>query len=174
MPNELQARKYSVDQLSEAKRLFLGHKPLKEIEQITGIKRDSLRQYAYGKRDPGIDDQAETWLFERRQLDQESFEALMDGKHSIISEIGCLSLELIRNCLKAKLEEGVPPSISEAQDIAQVFSSFDKIMKLDLGKPTENVQQASMSLEECLKVIKEDPLSQKLFRKLTESTSTEY
>jgi hypothetical protein len=86
------------------------------------------------------------WRQERDERDKTLVQDYMVKKGSDMAAIGDLCLEIIKHSLLDFQKQGKPASLSEVKMLTDVFTSLDKVIKLDSGQATERTENHTTSL----------------------------
>lgn len=121
-------RKYTDEQLSNAKDLYMKYTPWQSIQDTTGVEVNNIRAYS-----------AE-WKKERDLLKSELIENVLESKRSLLMSIAKYGLEIVERGLKDLLASDKPLTARELANIANIIDNFDKIVKLDDGQATERTE----------------------------------
>lgn len=140
------SKKYTEEQLSAAKSLYLKYEPISAIEKTTGIGRSAI-MYHIPK-----------WREIRDLAKSEVIDALSDGKKMLISSISKNGLEILAKSLAHLAASDRNLSVKEMRGVSDIIDSLDKIIKLDEGSPTEILAEVKPSTTfEIRKLLKSDP-----------------
>jgi DNA-directed RNA polymerase subunit F len=119
-------KRYTDEQLNTAKKLYMAYKPLKDIVEITGIKKPSISYHIQNK-----------WLKEREDSKSELLKTFTERKKSLMASIASNGLEILAKAMESLKNVDRPLSAAEIKSISTIVSELDKISKLDEGNPTE-------------------------------------
>jgi hypothetical protein len=150
-----------------AKALFLRGMSIQGISAITGLTEDNLNYRAYTKSDKRLN-----WKQERDACMQAVTKAFQKNHLPVLEDIMESGLWCIKEALESAkkrhlspIEEGGRPiDLSEAKDIASVISKLDHIKRLTKGEATAHIKTQSITPEEVISVIVQDPMMQHVER----------
>lgn len=134
----------------EIRNKFLCYTPISQIAKDYGLPRTSLDYHVKTK-----------WLTEREMLRAELFANFAQGKQTEFVELSESSLTILKRGLTYLENRSEPPSVKEMGQIAKIFESLDKIMRLEAGDPTSITAEKPLSIKEIKAQLKSaDPFAQ--------------
>lgn len=145
----LSIRKYTDEQITLAKNLYMAYKTRREISEASGINFNTLPGYI------------EKWAVERELNKKELFSSLADAKKRHFVDLANNGLEVLVRGIKELNRSGEPLSPRDLKEVAAVIEVIDKIIRLDDGKPTEiteNIKPATR--ESIIELLKADPFGE--------------
>lgn len=139
----------------KAKLAYLKGEGLNALSNKWNIPRSVIRQWAKGEKGEI------TWQEQREIIYQEQLEDSLATRKEILAEIGGLSLHMIRDALKARYdkrdgEKRKPLSLPEAALVTKILTDFDKIQRLDEGKPTSISEHQEVTLTDLKSAMDKD------------------
>ena len=135
----------TTDKKDKAKLMYMRFCPLDEITHATGYNKRSLQRWA-----------SNGWKRERELYVNALIEDLMAAKSKEIAEIFAVGLPLIKRSLQWRAK-GEQLNIKEALMVTDILTAFDKLMRLEHGKPTEITQNIKpVTIDELRNAIKKD------------------
>lgn len=120
----------SVDLINRAYDLFMKHEMVHTIAAQLSIDPIALSGIVRKR----------NWEEERKFRDKSVFDAYTQKKGAMMARIGDLSLTLITRSLEERMNDKRPIELPEARLISDIFTSLDKVIKLDAGEATERVE----------------------------------
>lgn len=150
-----------------AKALFLRGVSVSGISKLTGIKEDNLHMRCYKKHEKRLN-----WKQERDACMRAVTRAFQKNHLPVLEDIISSGLYCIKEALEAAkarhltpVEEGGRPlGLSDAKDISAVISKLDHIKRLTKGEATAHIKTQSITPEEVISVIVQDPMMQNIER----------
>jgi len=119
MPKDLEAKK------AQAYSLFFSFETPTQIIKKVKVSSTTLNTWV------------QKWKVERSKVTTALIEEARDRNQKDILDIFHLGLPLIKSSLAARIKEDKPLDIKEAQQVTQILMDFDKLQRLEIGKPTE-------------------------------------
>jgi hypothetical protein len=124
--------------------------PVSKIAEKYDLPRTSLDYHVKQK-----------WHVEREMLRSELFANYAAGKQTEFVGISTSSLTILERGLDFLKNRSEPPSVKEMTQVAKIFETLDKIMKLDAGDPTSITAEKPLSIKEIkAQLINADPFNQ--------------
>lgn len=125
------------DKKARSKLLYMSYHSPADIRETTGVSRATLHLWI-----------TKTTKFHKAWKDEraERLAELIDGNrqkmHSEITDVFSLSMPLLKDSIKARINQAKDDptkhlTIFESKQLAEIILAFDKLMRLDLNKPTE-------------------------------------
>lgn len=136
-------------ELEKAKSLYLDYTPISQIAQQLSIPRGTLQYYA-----------TKEWKQERELCRAELLQQLAEAKRADFSSILLNSTKIIKRAIEDLAKREVPPTAREAKNMAEVVEKFDKILRLDMGGPTEITEERVMDAKEIKQKLALDPFQE--------------
>lgn len=129
---------------------FLSYMPVSKIAEKYDLPRTSLDYHV-----------RKHWLEEREMLRSELFASYAAGKQTEFVGLSGSSLTILKKGLEFLADRTEPPSVKEMGQVAKIFETLDKIMKLDAGDPTSITAEKPMNIKEIKAALKSaDPFAQ--------------
>ncbi|MBR9701045.1 hypothetical protein GOV11_04225 [Candidatus Woesearchaeota archaeon] len=130
-----------------AKIMYFEYKGAGEIHTAVGVTFRSVNRWMV------------EWREERAAQTNALVNAIRDKNTMAISDLFSSGVPMLIECLKKIGERVEPLTLKEAKDLTDILCAFDKIQRLDVGKPTEIIQDSKneFSIEELKKAVMEDP-----------------
>ncbi len=126
----------SEDELAQlrarAKELYFSYTPHNDIAKELGVSAATVADWR----------KKETWDVTRDGIERGILEDAFGARRMTLSRITKLSTELLENALKKLANRVEPPTLAEAEKLSIIVGNLDKILRLDMGKATENVSVA--------------------------------
>lgn len=145
----LNLRKYSEDQINEARRLYMSYKTRKEIVDATGININTLASYI------------DKWRPERELAKSEMFSALADSKKRFFVDLANNGLEILVRSLREMNRDGAVLEPKQLREISSIIGEIDKIIRLDDGNPTEITESLKPATRaDIIQLLKSDPFQE--------------
>lgn len=123
----------SADELAElqtrAKELYFSYTPFKDIAREMGVSNATLAEW---RKKAG-------WDIEREGIERGIIEDAFGARRMSLSRITKLTVDQLERGLRHVSERIEPPSITELEKLSVIVGNLDKILRLDMGKATENV-----------------------------------
>lgn len=116
---------------------YLCYTPVSKIAKEHGVNRTTVDHHVRTK-----------WHQERELLRSELFANFAAGKQTEFVELSESSLTILRNGLSYLANRTEPPSVKEMAQIAKIFETLDKIMRLEAGDPTSITAEKPLSIKE--------------------------
>jgi hypothetical protein len=101
------------------------------------------------------------WDVERDGIERGLIEDSFGARRLSLARICKLSVDQLERGLKHLADRNSPPTLAEAEKISIIVSNLDKILRLDMGKATENIAisaQVAHTVEEVRDRIAADPI----------------
>ncbi len=86
---------------------------------------------------------AEAWDVEREGIERGIIEDEFGARRLTLSRITKMSMENLERGLKRLSDRHEPPTLPEMEKLSLIVSNLDKILRLDMGRSTENVAVSS-------------------------------
>jgi len=144
-------RKFSKEQVDQARSLYLRYVPWQEIAKATGLGETNIKKYA----NTG-------WRKQRDALKSELMESALESKRGLLLSIAKHGLEIVEKGLKDLLSSDKQLTTKELQNIAGIVENFDKIVKLDDGHATERTEVIQPATVIELKRMLNDPFTSEI------------
>jgi hypothetical protein len=116
---------------------YLSYETVSSISDRYDIPRTSLDYHV-----------KQRWYQERELLRSELFANYAAGKQAEFVGLSNSSLSILRKGFEALADREDPPSVREMGQVAKIFETLDKIMKLDAGDPTSITAEKPLSIKE--------------------------
>lgn len=81
----------------------------------------------------------ESWDIEREGIERGLLEDSFGARRMSLSRITKMTTDLLERGLKHFSDRHEPPTLAEAEKLSIIIGNLDKILRLDMGKATENV-----------------------------------
>ena len=124
---------------------------IQQIADKFGVSYGWVYKISRGKNNKGV-----SWETERDLLWSETLDGIKKHKVEILQEIVGVSLEMIRSSLKNMAAEGEPLKLKDVHMLTEIITNFDKIQRLDDGKPTDIHKDVTLSIEDIRDAIEKD------------------
>ena len=138
---------------------YLSYETVSSISDRYDIPRTSLDYHV-----------KQRWFQEREMLRSELFANYAAGKQTDFVGLSNNSLSILKKGFEALAEREEPPTVREMGQVAKIFETLDKIMKLDAGDPTSITAEKPLSIKD----IKQELGLIDPFNKVEEITDAEY
>jgi hypothetical protein len=116
---------------------YLSYKTISEISAKYDIPRTSLDYHV-----------KKNWFQERELLRSELFASFAAGKQTEFVSLSSKSLTILEKGLGFLANRTEPPSVKEMGQVAKIFESLDKIMRLEAGDPTSITIEKPLSIKD--------------------------
>lgn len=136
---------------ARAKELYFSYHSHNEISQQLAIQSSQLSEWR----------KVGGWDIEREHLERGLIEDSFGARRLSIARICKLSIDQLERSLKHISDRSQPASLAEAEKISIIVSNLDKILRLDMGKSTENVAvsaQVTHTVEDIRAKLAQDPV----------------
>ena len=124
------------EEQDKARNDYLCYQPVSKIAKNLGVNRTTL------------DHHARKWHTERELLRSELFANFAAGKQTEFVGLSESSLSILKKGLDYLNNRTEPPSVKEMGQIAKIFETLDKIMRLEAGDPTSITAEKPLSIKE--------------------------
>ena len=141
----------------EAKALYFQYKTGKEIGEALGVNPITVYRWS------------EEWKEEREAVKDGLIEDIQAKNHHIISDIFNFSLPMIRDSIIARVNEGKPLKVFEMNVLTDILTKFDKLLRLEAGKPTDITQVKPISIHDLKEALEKDKFVEVESKVLNES-----
>lgn len=142
------------DVKAAAKVMYYQGRPQTEIAEELELTTVCISRWANKKNRDGV-----SWKTDRIAYLERQREEFQEKKTVFLREITGVSLSMILDSVKARATEDKPLTLNEAEQLARIVTSFDKIQKLDAGKPTdikEEREVKAVTLEDLRNALEKD------------------
>jgi hypothetical protein len=143
------AKKYTDEQVAEAKLLFMKDIPISEISDSSGMTRASLYYYVKGG-----------WKEEKDLQGAELFRELASSKKETFVKMIRSSQNIVQKYLST-LENQTVVDSKDVKVAVQVLSELDKITRLDDANPDDGLdnKEKPITTADLVKRLKADPFA---------------
>lgn len=114
---------------ARGKELYFSYRPFNDIAAELSISSATLAEWR----------KKEGWDVEREGIERGILEDAFGARRMTLSRITKTSVDLLERGLKRLSDRVEPPSLSELEKLSVIVGNLDKILRLDMGKPTDNV-----------------------------------
>ena len=124
-----------------AKELYFSGVPTREISRTVNVQYSTLMRWIMGN--PGVDQlMRRGWKFEKEDATNQIVEEIRQSNVEPIAKIYKVGLPLIHNALVKRYEQShtKPVTVAEAKQIADILTTFDKMLRLSQGLATDIVE----------------------------------
>ncbi len=142
--------KISDDIRERARALYMDHKPMNDIAKELQVSTATLSNWRT----------RDGWNDIREAADNELSADIVSARKLTLTRIASAGIDQIERTIKYIQERPDAMSVAEAEKMAALISTLDKVHRLDTKQATENVSvqvQNTFSMEKVLEVIKADP-----------------
>lgn len=124
----------SAEELAElrvrGKELYFSYMPFNDIARELGVSAATLADWR----------KKEGWETEREGIERGIIEDAFGARKLALSRITKLSVDQLERGLQHFANRIEPPTLNELEKLSVIVGNLDKILRLDMGKATENVQ----------------------------------
>ncbi len=112
-----------------AKELYFAYNTHQQICEVLKLDSRSLTDWR----------RAEGWDAEREGIERGIIEDAFSARKMSLARVTHLTTDQLERALKHLRDRPEPPTLNEAEKLSAIISALDKILRLDLGRSTENV-----------------------------------
>lgn len=145
----------SEDELAElrarGKDLYFSYTPFNDIAKQLGVSAATVADWR----------KKESWDLTRDGIERGIIEDAFGARRMTLSRVTKMTTELLERSLKRLNDRVEPPTLAEAEKLSIIIGNLDKILRLDMGKATDNVSVAasvSHTVEEIRARLAADPV----------------
>jgi hypothetical protein len=137
-----------------AKRLYFDYEPVAVIAKATKLSPKTIDKWIYGKKETPPE---RTWKKQRENKCTELMASVYEeeAKHNI-ARLFQVGVPMIVKAFEFRAGLTMPLTMEEAVQASQILTSFDKLRRLDQGRPTDIVDLPPVTLEELRDVVVRD------------------
>lgn len=114
---------------TRAKELYFSYMPFNDIAKELGVSAATVADWR----------KKEGWDVERDGIERGIIEDAFGARRMTLSRITKMTTELLEKSLKRLSDRTEPPTLAEAEKLSVIIGNLDKILRLDMGKATDNV-----------------------------------
>jgi hypothetical protein len=118
---------------TRAKELYFTYVPHNDIAKELGVSAATVADWR----------KKEGWDIEREGIERGILEDSFGARRMSLSRITKMTTELLEKGLKHFSDRVDPPTLAEAEKLSIIIGNLDKILRLDMGKATDNIQVAA-------------------------------
>lgn len=140
-----------VELRARAKDLYFSYTPFNDIAKELGVSSATVSEWR----------KKESWDLTRDGIERGILEDAFGARRMTLSRITKLSTDLLEKSLKRLADRVEPPTLAEAEKLSIIVGNLDKILRLDMGKATDNVNvqsTVSHTVEEIRARLASDPV----------------
>lgn len=136
---------------TRGKELYFSYVPHNDIAKELGVSAATVADWR----------RKEGWDIEREGIERGILEDSFGARRMSLSRITKMTTELLEKGLKHFSDRIDPPTLAEAEKLSIIIGNLDKILRLDMGKATDNVAVAATvqhTVEDIRARLAEDPV----------------
>lgn len=118
-----------VELRTRAKELYFSYTPFNDISKELGVSSATVAEWR----------KAAGWDIEREGIERGILEDAFGARRMSLSRITKLSVDQLERGLQHFATRVDPPTLSELEKLSVIVGNLDKILRLDMGKATDNV-----------------------------------
>ena len=119
------AKRYTEEEIAEAKKMYMEYETISEISRQTNITRQTITHHA------------KKWKAEREIMRADLLDRVISAKSADFANMTIAAINVMTRALTDLATREQAPSINEAKRATEILEVLDKITRLDHGEPTE-------------------------------------
>lgn len=140
-----------VELTARAKDLYFSYTPFNDIAKQLGVSSATVADWR----------KVGGWDVTREGIERGILEDAFGARRMTLSRITKMSTDLLEAALRRLSDRVEPPTLAEAEKLSVIVGNLDKILRLDMGKATDNVAVQTTvqhSVEEIRARLQADPV----------------